>query len=627
MAYNAKKSCSSLSLSLWSKVFTFPFWVTSLLVTIGLLCVYFSAWGTTWGEFNFSSSSISYYRIQVESLLGGHFSLSSRIDAIRFDLAWYDGGVQQIWGLGVPLWMLPFEGVSRIFGYYCSDIVPLLVALGLLVFYTLQTSHLLLRKKQPYPVAFLFSGIVFFLPSLWIFFWGPKSIYGVACLYALIFCLILLVATIRYVIARRNFDFFLACFLAGFVANVRPTYGVYGVAAACICLWHSLYPWRSRRKIGDLKKTFIGCALSLGGFLFLAWSNWLRFGNPFEFGHNLSFSANTIVYLTRFGNPCDEASFWTLARELFFWLFTIPYWTWLEAPIPRWRDIYQPTFGLTYLALLILCGVLLVRFVAMCKRAGRLRPHSSGNNLSLQPAGQTPSWKYVLVNSLVFWFAISFVPLSLFYLKFATLSTRYIHDFAPAFLAATFCLLFCSGGTGRWKKCCYGGLYAFICWKLIYLITFPASNDTWARLPRGTGELAPLEGRILSDYQGIYTPENHPWFSGIMGNGMEWNRETGLVGAMAILMVDRPQFLELTLGPEAEDFPEVYRAKINTIELPIIGITPTKYGTNTAKRVRFSIPESILRQNGNQLISLCFTPSFHGRDMKRTRPLYQVRWK
>lgn len=73
MAYNAKKSCSSLSLSLWSKVFTFPFWVTSLLVTIGLLCVYFSAWGTTWGEFNFSSSSISYYRIQVESLLGDIF--------------------------------------------------------------------------------------------------------------------------------------------------------------------------------------------------------------------------------------------------------------------------------------------------------------------------------------------------------------------------------------------------------------------------------------------------------------------------------------------------------------------------------------------------------------------------
>jgi len=108
---------------------------------------------------------------------------------------------------------------------------------------------------------------------------------------------------------------------------------------------------------------------------------------------------------------------------------------------------------------------------------------------------------------------------------------------------------------------------------------------------------------------------------------MGWNKETGLVSAVAILTVDRPQFLELTLGPEAEGFPEVYRAKINTIELPIIGITPTTYGTNTAKCVRFSIPESILRQNGDQLISLCFTPSFHGRDMKRTRSLYQARWR
>ena len=582
--------------------------------------------GATWGKFNFPSF-INFYRIQVESLMQGHFALSPHIQAMQFDLAWYDGGVQQIWGLGVPLWILPFEGVCSIFGYCCSDLIPLMTALGLLVFYTLQTSRLLLQKKQPTPVVFLFSGIVFFLPTLWIFFWGPKGIYEIACLYALIFCLILMVATIRYVIARRNFDFFLACFLAGFVANVRPTYGVYGVAAGCICLWHSLYPWRSRRKIGDLKKTFIGSTLTLGGFLFLAWSNWFRFGSPFEFGHNLSFSASTIIYLTRFGNPCDEASFWTLARELFFWLFTIPYWTSLEAPIPRWRDTYQPTFGLTYLTLLILSGVLLVRFATMCKRAGRLHPHSA-NNLSSHSAGQTPSWRYVLVNSLVFWFAISFVPLSLFYLKFATLSTRYIHDFAPSFLAATFCLLFCvRTASGRWKKFCYGGLYAFICWKLIYLMASPASNDPWLKWPGGIRSVPQTEWKKMSEFSGIYSLDSFPESTGIEGNGMGWQAKSGQAGSIVTLMVDRPQFLELTLGPEAEGFPKVYRARINNIELPLTGITPTTYGTNTAKCVRFSIPESILRQNGNQLISLCFTPSFHGRDMKRTRPLYQVRWK
>ena len=81
------------------------------------------------------------------------------------------------------------------------------------------------------------------------------------------------------------------------------------------------------------------------------------------------------------------------------------------------------------------------------------------------------------------------------------------------------------------------------------------------------------------------------------------------------------------MGKEPEGSEPVYRAKINNIELPREEIKTIAYGTNEAVRVRFSLTEEILRQRGDQLVSLCFSPSFWEGDMKRTRQLYQVRWR
>lgn len=259
--------------------------------------------------------------------------------------------------------------------------------------------------------------------------------------------------------------------------------------------------------------------------------------------------------------------------------------------------------------------------------------HNLRKPAPLHKTENSNEWSHLLVWSLAFWFCLSVVALGCFYIRFATLSTRYILDFAPAFLAVSLIPLFVPLSQ-RWKTYLVRGLYG---WMLLQILwtqgAYPlwkpgeAFKRQWQNTPHNFGYNIILNNKNLADYQGIYTQENHPGPTAIVGNGMGWNKETGLVSAVAILMVDRPQFLELTLGPESEGFPEVYRAKINTIELPIIGIAPTTYGTNTAKRVRFSIPEFILCQNGDQLISLCFTPSFHDCDMKRTRSLYQVYWR
>ncbi|MBQ7590663.1 MAG: hypothetical protein IJU47_08290, partial [Verrucomicrobia bacterium] len=294
-------------------------------------------------------------RMQAEALMQGHFAISAHIQDIRFDTAWYGGsGVQQVWGLGMALWILPFEGVARLLGCAsCPDIIPLISLLFCLSLYTAHTTRMLIQRGFGLPSTGLFSIMVLLCPTLVNLLNGKKLVYEVTCLYAMIFALLLLLAVIRYLTGQRRFDFLLGCALAGFIALVRPTFGVYGVAAGILLSGTALLSWR---KSGGTYKQLLfilsGSAVTLAGFLFLAWSNWVRFGAPFEFGHNLNFSAGSIVYLTRFGHPCGEASLWELGRELFCWVF-IP---WAikagQADIPRWRDIYQTTFDPTYLVIL-----------------------------------------------------------------------------------------------------------------------------------------------------------------------------------------------------------------------------------------------------------------------------------
>src|SRR4051812_5379895 len=61
-------------------------------------------------------SSNGAYRAQVDAFLSGRLALSESPDALAHDLAWTPAGVQQVWGLGVPLWQTPFELAARVVG-------------------------------------------------------------------------------------------------------------------------------------------------------------------------------------------------------------------------------------------------------------------------------------------------------------------------------------------------------------------------------------------------------------------------------------------------------------------------------------------------------------------------------
>src|SRR4051812_8914573 len=72
------------------------------------------------------------YRRQTDALLSGRVTLSSSPTEMSYDKAWGDNGVQQVWGLGVPVWRMPFEIAARVVGRRTfPDRLALGVAIGL----------------------------------------------------------------------------------------------------------------------------------------------------------------------------------------------------------------------------------------------------------------------------------------------------------------------------------------------------------------------------------------------------------------------------------------------------------------------------------------------------------------
>jgi hypothetical protein len=113
-----------------------------------------------WGAWY--SSSLP-YRQQTEALLGGHVALSTNPSDTEFDMAWSAGGVQQVWGLGVPVWRLPFEILARMFGQPTfPDRIALTLFIALVAYILLRVftlpegtgSFLWSRRNKNVPVLF-----------------------------------------------------------------------------------------------------------------------------------------------------------------------------------------------------------------------------------------------------------------------------------------------------------------------------------------------------------------------------------------------------------------------------------------------------------------------------------------
>lgn len=374
------------------------------------------------------------YRAQVDALLAGRFALTTAPDGLIHDLAWTPHGVQQVWGLGVPLWQLPFEALGRLVGRSpFPDRIALAAWLAAMLF-------ALIRAFRPREIGEPRPGdqrldagraratdsremqigavlLTALLPALISVLRGRIGIYEEAAIYAYGAAMILLggvIALLRKPSAGR-YLVLVAC--AGLTGLIRPTVWFYGLATALIA---SVILVRHHGRPA-LRAIALGLALFVAGGGALYASNAARFGSGFEFGHRLNVhSLPGNIVATRFSYPFERAGTAEATAELVGSLFDGPEWRskrgfyqtglhrW-QSPLPRWREYYFTTFSWPY-APAIAAGLVL----------GALAWRRRGD---------------AYARTLAAWAVLGGAPLFAFYLHAPSVSSRYQLDLAPAIAA------------------------------------------------------------------------------------------------------------------------------------------------------------------------------------------------
>ncbi|HEX4264371.1 MAG TPA: hypothetical protein VH597_08530 [Verrucomicrobiae bacterium] len=525
-------------------------------------------------------------------------------------MVWHDGHVQHVWGLGIGLWLLPFEAIWRLFDNQpFPDRIALGFAFALLAFYSAATGLKLIRQGQR-TIGLAIIWMVELCPALWTLARADQLVFEETILYSVILSLAILISLIRAAIFNSRTDYFLCCALSSFAIWVRPTHAVYGVGAILIA---SLVAWQRRHKITEL---ILGSSLWLVSIVLLAWTNAARFGSPTEFGHHLTVTTGNMIYFTRFGNPSRDASLFQAAKELFGLLFLVnPQGAFAfsenlfigQSPVIRWRRLDLSAFDLSYVILIV---------IAIAMTLLWLKQHRRQIAFWQQPQS-------VLISALLIWSGFSTLALGWFYLYYPAVASRYLFDFAPAFTG--FGLLVWLLLPNRWLKFAGPLLVAWLVYEIISAkVPLTAQQDRSPirlALPRA-------QGTALRDFNGTYTTDNSPAKTGIVGNGYGWDADGGIAFNVLSLAVDRPEFIELHLSPRRSSNGvsarnDSYRAQIDGQTLPLRDVA----AENDGLKITFVIPQNIRQRQRDEMLFLCFSDRYDAADRNSERFLYSVRWR
>jgi hypothetical protein len=549
------------------------------------------------------------YRRQTEALLSGQLALSSSPTKIEHDLAWAEGGVQQVWGLGVPAWRLPFEILAKSTGQYAfPDRLALTVAILVVSYFILRAltcpRHVhrvdeWFAEIASFPLRATAAILLVLFPPIINLCSGPFNVYEEAVVYGYYYSIALFVATITFARSPTFLVYGTLTFLAGLAAFIRPTMGAYGVSTLVVCWFVA-----SRAGWGWMKST-VGPILFGAGCGLLYYTNQLRFGSGFEFGHNLTHSSLDLNYILRFRMPFHDEPLWSAIKELIgsvffvrvlngFDVYSDGVVAWQSAT-PRWRHFYHSTFDASFLVGIAACWLWAIWSAA---RARKSDAKSAIPDLTVAAA----------------WSLVAIVMLSVFYLRLIASSSRYILDFAPAINACFVgCLLGCENrlprvnSSHRWTR---AFLIALISGWWIYQLA--AARHALPGTPTVTQrEVASHLERRFPEFLGIpsyYSLENDPAaLTGIPQNGGGWREQSGNVDIMSILFVQDPAKLRLEVAPIAGESPseeqyQAIRAKIGLELLQLESVERTEQG----RRLTFAAPTRKEYRHGIHVASLAF---------------------
>ena len=585
-------------------------------------------------------SASPWFRFQTDAFLRGNLALSHNPLDLTHDLCWSERGVHQVWGLGIPLWQLPFAALGKLFGLSpFPDRVALGLFIALVAYVVLMTwfGPLLNRDADssaapPPPLNdrcawFRASGVVLlslFFPPLINLMRYRMLVYEEVMVYVYFWSILLLCGVMELARKPRWRRFWLLCILAGLGGFIRPTLEFCGFAtilvAAFVMASHEQGSSESPPKqFGVLKSIFSppllsGLLLFLAGGTLLFATNYLRFGSGLEFGHRLNLQGGSLlpsVYFTRFGYPYALVPLTQSFRELVGALFQEKHFSDLYWYAPnifpgqdstiRWREFSFTTYDISYALLIGLSWIAGAWAFARWVRSA------------------TPRAQPTLPLLIILWSALVSLPLIVFYMKVPVLASRYMIDFGPAFVAALAGLWYWIIDEARQRTRNPQQVAGLL---LIALVLWQGSEIALAQ--RANPSPAPLIKDSMSDQpfasvdSARYVPQEYrvggslssATGQSIQYNGAGWDSTTGSTRLCAGFFVDSPEFLELELtaypGSDTAEAPlTAIRARIGLEDLKQTSITRSNNGWT----VRFAGPTQRRYQQGLQPVFLAMIPT------------------
>jgi len=532
-------------------------------------------------------------------------ALDTEPRTLDWDMAWTPSGVQQVWGLGVPLWRLPFEVLAKISGQHTfPDRLAFGVALTLIAYSLLRL--LVSPSTDIGPLAFVKqrSGVVCVLllilsPPFLALCRTLFDVYEEAQAYAYLAGIGLFGGTMWFFKQPLFNRYLILAVACGLAPLVRPTVGAYSVVSLLLAWYYT------RRLRWPYWKSWVGVVLFAGGAGLLFFSNLDRFGSGFEFGHSVNVNGYPLmIFETHIANPVKSESLPSLIKELFCYLFltgnvpltTDGYATGLfpgQLSVIRWRDVYFSAYDLTFLVTVV--GGWLWSFWALCRRCS----NQLGPNDFLQ------------THVMGAWSCASTLLLFAFYLYYPVLTTRYMIDFAPAFAVATWVFVsgmrdvisvkFKSGPIALILLGVWWGYEVFTA-KVLPEVSGPTTISRRELVVRGKSAEAPRKSLPDSYAIGLKLDQYDLPF-----NGAGWNTVTGETKAVVTVFVENPQRLELSVEPakgaqvSQRDWTKI-RAKIGVEFLKLESCEDIPEG----KKLVFKRPEALKYQFGFQMAFLGF---------------------
>lgn len=520
------------------------------------------------------------YRRQTEALLNGSLALDADPGRVGYDMAWAEGGVQQVWGLGVPAWRLPFEAIAKLAGHDAfPDRIALAIALAVVIYVLVRL--LVLSPTGAHsadqPAKTVGALLLILFPPFLTLCQTKFDVYEEAQVYTYLAGIGLFAATLWLVREPGPGRYTLVGGLAGLSPFVRPTLLAYGIASVVIggliARQHGL---RSLR-------LWVGPCTFLAGCAVLLLTNAYRFGSPTEFGHSLNLNVYwPMMYATRIDNPVTHAPLLGRIVELFSFLFLVrtdlgccdgyaPNVLLGQAPVVRWRDVYFSTYDLTFFALISVSWIASFYLVWI----GRAKP--SDRSITANETVVMGIWSF-----------LASLPLFVFYLYYPVMSSRYMIDFAPAFAVALWAFLQFSIQLLRARfafalPAILALCVLFATWWAYQVSTAKIFTDTHggvaAHAPRGPAQMADLS--LLNTE--AYFPETDFDAYRLPFNGYGWFAKKDWIASIVILFVRAADVVELELIPAENvslterDWSRV-KVKIGLEWLALKSSTPTANG-------------------------------------------------